>query len=340
MAILAIAEVIVLVKKQEAEKGKHNKEQDHTKNKKKLPSCLSWAIPVIVVIIVLIAAGIYYSSTKGTVIAKVNGEPITLEEINRLYNLLGPEEQKVFTKAFILNATINEKLLLQAAKIDGIEFTEEQLENSVASYLDEMSISKEKYTYLLETRNVTYNEFLRDYEKQMVISALITKEITNKISVTDEEAKAYYDSNPQLFAVPEQVKVAHILLKTEAEAQAVLKQLQQGADFSAIAKEKSIDPSAQTNGGMLDYAARGVFVPEFSDYVFSLSAGELGIVQTNYGYHVVKLIDKKPSSTLSFDEAKKDVKGRILAEKQSGLLSGYISQLRSKASIEIRSVKE
>jgi parvulin-like peptidyl-prolyl isomerase len=286
-------------------------------------------------LIIMLVIAFYYPITEGTIVARVNSEPITLEEIDALYNHLSPEEQAVFTKAFLLNATINERLMLQAAVADGVIIGDKALEDSVEAYLKELRFSKEKYTILLENKGITYEDFVEDYKNQLIISAFITFRITNNLDVSDEEAREFYNANKGLYTAPKQVKAGHILLEARSDAEDALDQLDGGADFTDLAKENSIDPSAQANGGILEFATKDIFVPEFSNYVFEMGQGDIGIVETQFGFHVVKLVDTKPQKVTSFEEAKKDIKGRLMASKQGTALQFLIGQLRKEAQIEI-----
>src|SRR5438270_6296621 len=142
--------------------------------------------------------------------------------------------------------------------------------------------------------------------------------------VSDAELQKTYNENMDSYRIPERVKVRHILIKTQgkpkeeapklkAKAEDILKQLQNGGNFAELAKKNSEDPGSAVKGGELDWIVRGQTVPNFEKAAFSLQPGELsGIVETEYGYHILQVEAKQEAHTQSFDE----VKPQLLAEAQ------------------------
>ncbi|KWX87483.1 peptidylprolyl isomerase, partial [Paenibacillus riograndensis] len=135
---------------------------------------------------------------------------------------------------------------------------------------------------------------LDDLKKQMPLQVEIRKLVEPKVKVTDEEISKYYEENKASFNQEEEVRASHILVKTKAEADAIVKQLAGGADFAALAKEKSADTGSKDKGGDLNFFKKGDMVPEFSAAAFKLKVGETSAaVKTDYGYHVIKVTDRK-----------------------------------------------
>lgn len=162
-------------------------------------------------------------------------------------------------------------------------------------------------------------------EKRKVKYILIdTEALRTKVVVTDADVQRQYNETIQQFTTPEQVRASHILLKTEgkddatvkARAEEVLKQAKGGADFAALAKQFSEDDSNAQNGGDLDFFGRGRMVPEFDTAAFAMEIGQISeLVKTQFGYHIIKLTDKKPATTRPLEEVRQQLTDQIMAER-------------------------
>jgi peptidyl-prolyl cis-trans isomerase C len=162
---------------------------------------------------------------------------------------------------------------------------------------------------------------LEDLKKQVILQAYVKKKVDEQASLSDADLQKFYDQNKDKFKTGEQVRASHILVKTEPEAQAILKQLKGGASFEELAKTKSIDASAGAKGGDLGWFSKGSMIPEFEKVAFGLKEGELsGIVKTQFGYHIIKVTGKRPAGTRSFAEVKDQIREALLPQKQQEVL--------------------
>ncbi|RMD59759.1 MAG: hypothetical protein D6828_01055 [Nitrospirae bacterium] len=153
--------------------------------------------------------------------------------------------------------------------------------------------------------------------------------------MSDKELENFYKKHKGEFKKPEQVKARHILVKTKKEAESILKELKKGKDFSILAKEKSTCPSSK-RGGDLGWFGHGQMVPEFEKAAFALKKGEIsGIVHTKYGYHIIKLDDRRKESQETFEEAKSKIKTELMREKVKQEIDNLLKTLREKEKIEI-----
>ncbi|WP_276330851.1 peptidylprolyl isomerase [Orenia marismortui] len=168
--------------------------------------------------------------------------------------------------------------------------------------------------------------------------------MVDSVAVTEKEIKDYYEENRSKFKQPAEVKAKHILIKTDdksekeakAKAQKILKELKQGADFAKLAKKYSEGPSAK-NGGELGYFGKGRMVAEFEEAAFNLEIGEVSEpVKTQFGYHIIKVEDKKESQLLSLSEAKEDIKNGLTQQKQQNKWNSFVKDLKENAEIEIK----
>ena len=150
--------------------------------------------------------------------------------------------------------------------------------------------------------------------------------------MTEDRIKQRYEQFLKERKPEDSVHASHILVKTEAEAKEIIAQLKAGADFTALAKEKSIDPSAKQNGGDLDWFVKDEMVPEFSEAAFKLQKGQFTEtpVKTQFGYHVILVIDRGPAPAPEFDKVRDDMTRKL----QTELIEGKIRELRSAAKIE------
>jgi peptidyl-prolyl cis-trans isomerase D len=162
-----------------------------------------------------------------------------------------------------------------------------------------------------------HREQYRIGEKRKIRYVLLDVEtLRAKVTVTPREIERNYNENSELYSTPEQVRASHILFKTagkneaevRAKAEQVLKQVKEGGDFAALAKKNSDDEASAKNGGDLDFFSRGKMVPEFDAAAFSLEPGQISdLVKSQYGFHIIKVTDKKPASTRPLDEVRPQI---------------------------------
>jgi peptidyl-prolyl cis-trans isomerase C len=176
----------------------------------------------------------------------------------------------------------------------------------------------------------------------------LQKEVISKIKVTEKEAKAYYDKNPDLFKSPEQVKARHILIqvpkeaseedkkKLKEKADEVLKKVKAGEDFAKLAAENSDDPGTKSKGGDLGFFSKGSMVPAFEQAAFSLKPGEVSeLVETEFGFHVIKVEEKKEAIAEPFEAIKAKVTQQALREKQEAKVTEFVEQALKKAKVSM-----
>lgn len=240
-----------------------------------------------------------------TILASFREQTITLGEFNQIWEEV-PEDYKLqLDKSLVLDQMISEKLLIQEAKYMGLEEDNDVLEQ------------------------------IKKITEQILVQVLIEREILDKIKVNDEEVLEYYEQNKDGFTEKEQVHLYNILLETEKEAQDVLEQLEAGGDFGEIAIEKSAGPSA-TQGGDLGYLTRGTIIPEIEEVVFALELEELSeVIKTDFGFHILKITEKKPETVKALEEVKEDIIQTLLPDKQKEAFENFLEELKSKSEIEI-----
>ena len=229
---------------------------------------------------------------QSPVIATVGDEEITEADLNAAQQEIGsdfqrlPEDQR---RIAVLAALIDIKVLAQEAE--------------AASMQD-------------DAETAATIDFLRD---RTLHNAYFAAEGVNKVS--EEELRARYDKEIAAMEPEEEVHARHILLETEDEAKAVIKQLQDGADFVELAKEKSTGPTGP-NGGDLGFFSKGQMVPPFAEAAFALEPGSITTepVQTQYGWHVIKVEEKRQAEPPAFERVQDQVRRAVLQEKYVDLV--------------------
>ena len=240
------------------------------------------------------------STAPTKAVANINGVVITQDTLDSYLAVIGRSRPDAISANEALDDLIITELAFQQAKKDGIADREE--------------VKKQ------------INEAIKK-----VILTTWTREKSENMKVSDEDLKAAYDENMKEQATSE-FKARHILVKTEDEANAILKELEGGADFEKLAKDKSTGPSGP-NGGDLGWFKPGTMVPPFAKAVEAMEKGSVSkaAVKTNFGWHIIKLEDKRDAKLPSFESMKPQIKP-LLAQKK---MIEYIESLRSSADIKI-----
>jgi peptidyl-prolyl cis-trans isomerase C len=288
--------------------------------------------------------------------AKVNGVAITQTDIDRAVKILlaqskmqQPVSGEIMKKAesAAMNQLISSELLYQAGlKQSDKKELDKQVEAQIAQRKAQFPSTAE-YEKILKENNLTDKDMTLLMRKEVVINQLLEKVVASKVNVTDAEVKKFYEDNKEKFKNDESVKASHILIGVDAKAtdadkkkarekaEAIRKRILAGEDFAAVAKKDSTCPSA-AQGGDLGFFPKGQMVPEFDKVAFSLKPGEISeVVETKFGYHIIKVQEKKAAGTVSFEEAKKNIEGYLKSQKIQKGVGDYLDKLRKEAKVEI-----
>ena len=238
---------------------------------------------------------------ENKVLATVGGINITEEEVSEAIISMGQRGQQLNNpqgRAMMLEQLINRKLLLAGARKELLEFDPE--------FKKQLNLMKE----------------------ELLTKFAINKAIEN-VKISDEEAKAFYDENPDTFVSGQSVTASHILVDSEEKAAEIKADIDNGSiSFEDAAKQFSSCPSKE-NGGNLGAFGHGQMVKEFEDAAFSAEIGVVTApVQTQFGWHLVLVTDKSESTVMPFEEVKEQLKEQLLAEKQQKAYVSKINQLK------------
>lgn len=280
-----------------------------------------WMIASIVLAAALIIVLVVQKDENKTAVATVNGTKITKEQLYDKLVELGGEST--------LQSMITEELINQEAEKAKVTVTEADIDAEIEDLKAQFG-GEAAFNAALSQSSMT----LEDLRESMPMQVKIRKILEPQVTVTDDEIKEYYDTNKASFSEEEQVRASHILVETKEEADAIVKQLKEGADFAELAKEKSADTGSKENGGDLDFFKRGDMVTEFSDAAFSMKVGEVSDpVKSDYGYHIIKVTDHKDAKDYTLEEKKEEIRKTLVNQKVSALSSSWMSDLTSNAKI-------
>jgi foldase protein PrsA len=261
---------------------------------KKKRSITLWS--VIGGIVVVGTMLVMFGFSKDEVVAKVGDKSISKED---LYTTLVDQYGDA-----ALDTLIAEKIVeLESDKKD-LTVKDSEIEEELES-IKESYGGEEAFNEALASSGASL-----DSVKKNVESFLLTEKLLkDRVSISDDQITEYFEANKDSFAQEEQVQASHILVEDEETAKEVKSKLDDGGDFAELAKEYSTDTSNAEAGGELGFFAKGEMVTEFDDKAFAMKKGEISEpVKTEFGYHIIKVTDKKDAKEAVLDDHKEEIK--------------------------------
>lgn len=244
---------------------------------------------------------------ENKIVAKVNGKEITQADVFKFLNEIDPQIAQQFNTP------------------EGVQKVIEELINQELIYLDakENNIDEEE----------GFKQLLEDSKKALLKSYALNKLIAN-VNPDEEELNQYYEEHKEHFTKPESRVGSHILIETEEKADEIYKEIEDGLSFEEAARKYSTCPS-KDKGGSLGEFSRGQLVPEFEDKAFEMEKGEISKpVKSQFGFHIIRLEDKKEATEKSFDEVKEEIRTQFTRLKQQDLYLDKIKELENKYDVE------
>ena len=282
--------------------------------------CL-WILGSLIIMLLFIQVNVF--AQDEAVVAKIGERKITMSDFKRVVDYLDAERQKMLEtnpqlKETVLRQFIQSMVISDLAKQKGFDRIPE-IKNQLQFFSD----------------NFLANEYLK-------------REVAQKVTVSDDEVKTYYDSHKDEFKTQEMVKARHILVRVENaasedekkkakdKAEMYLKKIMDGEDFAKMAAEVSDDPGSKAKGGDLGFFPKGRMVKSFEDAAFALKPGETsGIVETQFGFHIIKVEDKKEPTIESFDAVKERIKQKLAQDRTRKELTDFIDKAMKDSKTEI-----
>ncbi|UPT74738.1 MAG: peptidyl-prolyl cis-trans isomerase [Elusimicrobiota bacterium] len=254
---------------------------------------------------------------------RVNGTPIRQSEVlDRLWKRYGSQT---------LEEMIDELLLRQAAAARKLTAPDAEVDRRFARLQAQFG-SRELLVSQLEQAGTTVAKVKEDLAEEIVRERLVAD--AKGVKVSDDDLKKAFDSNKDKLGKPEAAHLRHILVKDEKEAADIVAKVKGGADFSTLAREKSIAASGKAAGGDYGFVSRGMLPPEIDAVAFAMKAGEVKIVPGPRGQHVLQVVEKRAAAPAVFAEVKDDLREMLLGEKIKDASAPYLLELRRKAKIE------
>ena len=288
------------------------------------------------------------------VVARVNGADIRMGDLRRAEKVImsgqrglqvPPEKQKEFDQE-ALSQLISAELLYQAGQKLAVKDLDKKVDDRVAQDKARFT-SAEDFTKAIKALDMDEKELREFIRRDMVIANFIDQTIAAKITVPEEESRKFYDQNQDKFTRGETVRASHILCGVDAKATAeekkkarekaekLRKELTAGADFATLAKENSTCPSSK-QGGDLGYFGKGQMVPPFEKAAFALKPGEVSdVVETQFGYHIIKLTDKKGPQTVAFKDVHPSIDEYLRNQKVQAAVNAYLAEAKKGAAIDM-----
>ncbi len=297
-------------------------------------------------------------TSPDTVMAVVNGDKITQADVDkeiqpqleRLSSMGqgGPraDKMKQQLRKRGLEMIIMQKLLTEKVEEKNIEISQDEIDEKFAEIAEQSGRSMDEIKQQAMQHGMSAADMDDKMKMGLAVEKLIEKEMEGSIENADEEeAKAFFEENKDKYSKPEMVKASHIListreLKDDAEkaeakkkAEEILAKIKEGGNFEELAKEYSDCPS-KSQGGDLGFFPKERMVPEFSEAAFALEPGEISdVVETQFGYHIIKVADQKDPETNAYEDVKDEIKQTMLNQKKREFANNYMKGLREEAEI-------
>jgi peptidyl-prolyl cis-trans isomerase SurA len=293
------------------------------------------------------------------VVAVVNEEIITLSEVEKRSHPLQEEIQttdrlerrkrihEIFRK--VLDRLVEEKLIDQEAKKSGIKVSSKEVEAAVEEIRRKNAVNQEQFEQLLAAEGLTPEAFKQEIEKRLLRTKLVNWAVKIEYKVGERELRDFYQRNADRYRINESYRPSHILFVIPKEAtarqiqeirkrcQEVLERIKKGEDFGELARLYSEDHSSAKDRGDLGYFKKGELLPALEKEAANLKIGEVsGIIRTDFGFHILKLLDRKGGEPAPFEEIRERLQADYYEEEMERALQQFLTKLKEKAIIEIK----
>ncbi|MBN8251617.1 peptidylprolyl isomerase [Priestia flexa] len=269
-----------------------------------------------------IIAGVVYQVNRVDAVASVDGDKITKDQLYEVLMSQGGTD--------VLDSMIEQKVINKEAEKKSVTISEKELDKELDALITSYG-GEDTFNQALEANGIKESEVKKDLETNLKAKKLVE----DTIDISEDEMKSYFDENKDSFDQPEQVKASHILVKDEKTANEVKKKLSDGEKFAELAKEYSTDTASKEDGGDLGYFSKEDMVQEFSDAAFDLNVNEISEpVKTEYGYHIIKVIDKKAAQDANYENSKEEIKQLLLENKFQSEYPTWLEETKKKYDIE------
>jgi len=287
------------------------------------------------------------------VVARVNGYEVSDSELEQAIESVAaragspvPADQRDRVYRDILEQIIGYRLLVQEGEARDLGISDADVQARVDQIRAQFP-TPDDFERMLESRELTLDELRADARRDAIVQRLLETEMASRVTVDDEAVNAFYRDNPDQFEQGESVRASHILVTAPADDEAtraaarekaadLLARIRAGADFATLAREHSNDPGSAANGGDLGFFQQGQMVGPFNDAAFSLEPGVVSeLVETEYGFHIIKVAEKQPGRTISLDEVRPQLEQFLQERERQAQTDAFIDELRTRGAVEV-----
>lgn len=296
----------------------------------------SLKIVSVVVVIIIVAAFFYWKYYEGqkNIVATIDDETITIDELNKVYASMPAQYQGLITKEALLDQLVQAKVLYLEAQKQGVTINDSELENKLIELKKSLGLTDEEFSKELAAQGKSEAEIIENYKKQLTIQKFLDEKVFASVTITEKDTKDYYKENLAQFNVDEQVTVRHILVGNatlsddvlSAKARGILAKATQD-NFCDLVQEYSIDSGSVPTCGEYTFGKDAALVEEFKNLSFKQKPGQMGIVKSMYGYHIIWTVKKTPAKTLTLEEGRGKIEETIKATKEKEVFKKYYDKL-------------
>jgi peptidyl-prolyl cis-trans isomerase SurA len=289
------------------------------------------------------------------IVAVVNEEVITTFELDKEYQLMQKEQEKLPAaekmglRSAALNRLVDKKLIDQKVRELDIKVQDDEVKLAIEDVKKQNNLTQEALVQALALQGLSFDQYRAQLKDQLERLRLMSQEVRSKVQVGEQEVRDYYEANRAKFGAVEQFRARHIFFKVdrkggaaelsriEAIAAGVLKQARAGKDFAELARTYSNDPAAAKDGGDLGSFKKADMLPEIGDSVAAMKPGDISeLVLSQAGLHIIKLEERSQSAGKTLNEVKPEIEEFLYKKKADERFAQWVKDLRASVPIEIR----
>ncbi|MFA5324179.1 MAG: peptidyl-prolyl cis-trans isomerase [Smithella sp.] len=273
-------------------------------------------------------------------VASVNSSKIYLDEyqsrIDKKVRLV-PENflnQSDYMKKFeqeVLDGMIMEKLMYLRARDLNISVSDSELEDKIKEIKKDYD---EDFTSLFAQGNIDYEKWKEEFKNELLLQKLVEKDVNAKIKISEDEIEKYFEKHRGHYKREARVKIAQIVVRDMPTAEKAMERLKSGEEFAKVASDMSISPEA-ARGGDLGFITRFVMPEPLDETIFKIPVNKISpIVQSSYGFHIFKVMEKQPANDRALSDVREDVIADIRLQKEEAAYGVWLEELKKKAVIK------
>ncbi len=316
-------------------------------------------VSILILLIFVLSVGICGATIVDKIVAIVNGEIITLAELESHRSELrdspevtgNPLEKRgkiLESRRKILDRLIEEKLVDQQCKKLSIKVSTRDIDTAIEKVKKVNAITDEQLKRALMAEGLSWEDYRQKLREQIRRAKLISRVVHKEITVDEEGLKRFYIQHIERFKKPDQIRASHILIMIPQDADDLLvealrqkgerisERLRRGENFGELARLHSDDASAK-DGGDLGFFKGGELLPEFERVTLNLQPGQIsGLVRTKIGFHIIKVTARKEGPVIPFEELTEKIRDQYIEEESQRLYEVWLKKVKAESFIEVK----